>query len=385
MTPVILFISMGWFALSTAACAEAPSTQTSFSERAVLRAGQVVQGDYFAVGPQVEISGIVNGDLYAAGGQVLIDGVVNGDVIVMGGKVTLSGTVAQDARIAGGQVFFSGTIGRNATVGGGDIHLTETARIGENLLTGGGNVQLGGHIGKDARLGAAQVTVTSHIERDLAVVADRVRLTSKAIVGGKLRYWGETAPVIDEEAAVRGAIIRRPLPAGWSLENARRGLFGLRVIATIVSFLSTLILGLVLLWIYPIFTRRVTATMRERPAVALGWGTVALVVIPIVAVSLLVTLFALPVGVILLALYVPTVYLARIYAITCLGQFLFRRQSDSPSLAGTFVAGLVLYSLLSLIPVVGGLLTLLVILFGLGALLMTKKELITTLREQKQV
>ena len=95
----------------------APSTQTSFSERAVLRAGQVVQGDYFAVGPQVEISGIVNGDLYAAGGQVLIDGVVNGDVIVMGGKVTLSGIVAQDARIAGGQVFFSGTIGRNATVG----------------------------------------------------------------------------------------------------------------------------------------------------------------------------------------------------------------------------------------------------------------------------
>ena len=227
--------------------------------------------------------------------------------------------------------------------------------------------------------------MTSHIERDLAVVADRVRLTSKAIVGGKLRYWGETAPVIDEEATVRGAIIRCPLPAGWSLENARRGLFGLRVIATIVSFLSTLIVGLVLLRVYPIFTRRVTTTMRERPAAALGWGTVALVVIPIVAVSFLVTLFALPVGVILLALYVPTVYLARIYAITCLGQFLFRRQSDSPSLAGTFVAGLVLYSLLSLIPVVGGLLTLLVILFGLGALLMTKKELITTLRQQKQV
>ena len=47
--------------------------------------------------------------------------------------------------------------------------------------------------------------------------------------------------------------------------------------------------------------------------------------------------------------------------------------------------GHVLYSLLSLIPVVGGLLTLLTVLFGLGALLVSKKELIATLREQNQV
>lgn len=385
VTPVIFFLSMGWFAFSSMAFAEAPSTQTSFSDRAILRAGQVVQGDYFAAGPQVEISGVVNGDLYAVGGQVLVDGVVNGDVIAAGGKVTLSGTVAQDARIAGGQVLISGTIGRNATVGGGDIHLTETARIGENLLMGGGNVQLGGHIGKDARIGAAKVTVPGHIERDLAVAAESVRLTSKAMVGGKLRHWSETAPVIDEEATVRGAIIRRPLPEGWSFENARRGIFGIWVMAAVVSFLSTLILGLVLLRIYPVFARRVTATMRARPAAALGWGTAAVVIIPVVAISFLVTLFALPVGVVLLALYLPLVYLARVYAIACLGQFLFRRQSDSASPAGAFVVGLILYSLLSLIPVIGGLLTLLVVLFGLGALLMTKKELITTLREQNQV
>ena len=42
------------------------SPRAPFSDRAVLRAGQAVQGDYFAFGPHVEISGIVNGDLYAA-------------------------------------------------------------------------------------------------------------------------------------------------------------------------------------------------------------------------------------------------------------------------------------------------------------------------------
>ncbi|MBA2484514.1 MAG: hypothetical protein H0V35_00160 [Nitrospira sp.] len=361
------------------------SPRASLGERVVLRAGQVVQGDYFAVGPHVEISGIVNGDLYAAGGEVVVNGVVNGDVIVAGGTVSLSGTVAQDARIAGARVTISGTIGRNATLGGADIHLTETAQVRENLLAGGGNVHLAGHVGRDARIGAAKVMVSNEVERDLVVAAGSVRLTSKAVVGRNLRYWSETATSIDEGASVRGTTAQRPLPDGWTLERARRGIFGVRVLAAVVSVLSTLILGLVLLRIYPLFARRVTATMRERPGRSLAWGTVALVGIPIVAVSFLVTLFALPVGVVLFALYVATVYVARVYAIMCLGQFMFRRQADSSSLAGPFVAGLVLYSMLSLIPVVGMVLTVLTMVLGLGALLISKSELIAMLREQNQV
>lgn len=385
VAPFILFMSMGWCAFSSFAVADEPSQRTPLRERAVLRAGQVVQGDYFAFGRHVEISGTVNGDVYAAGGTVLVDGTVNGDLIASGGTITLSGTVSQDARLAGGQVTISGTIGRNATVGGGDIQLTDSAQVHENLLAGGGHVQLAGHVGRDARLGAWTVTVANEIGRDVAVAAESVRLTSKAMIGGKLRYWSEEAPSIDEGATVRGGVTHRPLPEGWNLERARRGIVGVRVMAAVVNFFSTLILGLVLLRVYPVFTGRVTAMMRERPGLSLGWGTVALVVVPIVAVSFLVTLFALPIGVVLLALYVATVYLARIYAVTCLGQFLFRRQPDSSSLAGPFTAGLVLYTLLSLIPIVGGLLTLLTILFGLGALLMTKRELIAALREQNQV
>ncbi|MBP6263968.1 MAG: hypothetical protein KA426_12025 [Nitrospira sp.] len=365
--------------------ADEPAPRAPWKERAVLRAGQVVQGDYFAFGPHVEISGIINGDLYAAGGEVLVDGVVNGDVIVAGAKVILSGTVAQDARVVGAQVTVSGTIGRNATLGGADVHVSETAKVRENLLAGGGHVQLAGSVGRDARVGAWTATVSNQIERDLVVAAGSVRLTSKAMVGGRLRYWGEAAPSIDEEATVRGEMTQRPLPEGWSIERARKGIVGIRLMAAFISFVSTLILGLVLLRVYPMFARRVTATIRERPAPSLGWGTVALVATPVVALSFVVTLFALPIGLFLLALYGATVYLARVYAMTYVGQMLIRRQDDSSSLAWPFVAGLVLYSGLSLLPVIGGLVTLSTVLFGLGALLISKKELVGSLREHNQV
>lgn len=378
---VLLFL---WVA-SPAVFAEDTVARSPLGDRAVLQAGQVVQGDYFAFGPHVEISGIVNGDLYAAGGEITVDGVVNGDVIVAGAKVFVSGTVAQDARVMGAQVTVSGTIGRNATLAGVELHLTETAKIRENLIVGGGHVQLEGPVGRDVRVGAWKATLSNAIARDCIVAAESVRLTSKASVGGRLRYWGDAAPSIDENATVRGPITSRPLPDGWSLERARQGVVGARVLAAVVSFLSTLILGLILLRVYPVFSRRVTAILRDQPGVSLGVGGVVLVVTPVAAVSLVVTLLALPVGVILLALYGVTVYLARIYTMTWAGQWLLRHKDESTSLTRAFTVGLVVYSLLSLVPVVGGLITLGTVLFGLGALLMAKKELIAGLREQQQV
>lgn len=381
----ILAVALFFCAVAATAYADEPSRRMPLQERAVLPAGQVVQGDYFAVGPHVEISGLVNGDVYAAGGDVLVDGTVNGDLIVMGGKVVLSGTVAQDARIAGGQVTISGSIGRNATVGSLDLQVTERAQVQENLLAGGGNVQLAGRVGHDARIGAWHLTVANEVARDLAVAAESVRLTSKASVGGRLRYWGEDPPSIDEGATVRGPVVHRRPPEGWSIERARHGLIGARIAAEFVNFLATLMLGLLLIRVYPLFTDRVTATIRARPGASLGWGAVAFVGIPLLALSFLITLFALPVGMVLLALYGATVYLARAYAITWLGQFLIRRRSEMSSPAGPFVLGLVLYSLLSMIPVVGKVVTLLALFLGLGALLMTKRELVMALREQGQV
>jgi len=70
------------------------------SGHATLPASQVVDGDHFAFGKTVEISGTINGGLYVSGGQVVIDGRVNGDVLVAGGRVSLSGTVSQDVRAA---------------------------------------------------------------------------------------------------------------------------------------------------------------------------------------------------------------------------------------------------------------------------------------------
>ena len=385
MVNILIFMSLALFAMPAAVSGDDDSTRPPTRQRTILPAGHVVHGDYFAFGPRVVISGTVHGDVYVGGGRVLVDGVINGDLIAVGSKVIVSGRVAQDARIISGHVVLIGSIGKNATLVGADIQITRAAGVEGNVVAAGGEVEIDGPVSRDARIAAGSVTVSNHIGRDLSVAGCAVRLTSSAAVDGRVRYWADEEPVIDEGATIHGPVTHRRLPGGWQAEGFRRGFAGLRLFTWGVSLVSTLILGLILLHVYPIFTRRVSSIIRERPWRSLGWGTTALVGTPLVVLALLVTILGLPIGVILLALYLVMLYLARIYAMTYIGQVLLRRTADSSPLSWCFVTGLAVYALLALIPVVGEFVTFMTVLFGLGALLAAEKDLVVALREQKLV
>ena len=369
--------SIGW--------ADEPSERHEWEKRVVLRAGQEVQGDYFAFGSHVEISGIVHGDVYVAGGEVLIDGTVDGDAIVAGGKVTLSGHVTHDARVAGGSVTIGGQVDRNASIAGGDVVLTDSAHIHGSLLAGAGSVQAAAPVERDVRIGAGNVTVSSKIGGDLAVAAANIRLTSKASVGKNLRYWSEEEPSIDEGAQILGTVTKREVPASVRSEQLERGLSRLKMVVGGMSLFSTLLLGLLLLRIYPVFSQQVATTVGIRPWASLGLGGALLVGVPLLIILCMVTVLGIPVGLILGAMYLVTLYVGRVFVMLWIGQKVVRPFSDSMSLSWTFVIGLLAYSMLSFVPLVGRLVVLATMLLGIGALLIVKKEFVSKLRDQKVV
>ena len=367
------------------AWAEESPEQADWRKRVVLRAGQEIQGDYFAFGPHVEISGTVHGDVYAAGGEVLMDGVVDGDLIVAGGDVTISGEVAQDIRIAGGNVTLSGEIYRNATIAGADVHVIESAHVTGNLLTGAGNLVVAGSIDGDVRIGAGKVTLSNETGGDLVVAAAAIRLTSNASVGKDFRYWIDGDPSIDEGAMILGTVTKRQIPKVVKGEEFRRGLAGIKLVAGTVSVVSTLLLGLLLLRIYPVFTPRVAATIQEQPWVTLGVGGALLAGVPLLILLCMVTVLGIPIGLMLSAMYLVTLYLGRVFVMLWAGQRLLGLIRGSPSGAWTFVTGLIAYFIVSLIPLIGGLVTMVTMVTGLGAVLITKKELVQRLRERHEV
>jgi cytoskeletal protein CcmA (bactofilin family) len=352
-----------------------------------LPAGAVINKDYFAYGERVEISGTVNGDVYVAAGEVLVDGRINGDLLAAGGTITISGSVSQNVRVAGGEITLSGKIGRNLTVAGGNVGLNESAAVAGGLVAAGGRVRLAAPVGKDAKIAAGSVLVSGPINGNLEAVTGDVRLTSKAAVSGDLIYWSQRRASITQGAKVGGVVTRKTMP---EFSRPRVGtllgaLAGVVLLAKLVSVVSTLILGLLLVYVFPRYTQSTVSTLRQRPWASLGVGVVALVATPVAAGMLLITVLGVPLALMVTALYLMALYLARVFVIVWIGTALvaWRGREVRPVLG--LMIGLFVYSLLTLIPFIGGVVTLLVILFGLGASLQADRSVFLAAREKGTV
>lgn len=345
-------------------------------KRVVVASGETVEKDYFAFGDSAEISGTINGDLYAFAGQVLIDGKVNGDVIAAGGTVTISGQVSQDVRVAGGQVSISGKLGRNLTVGGGNVDLTGESEVSGGVVAGAGNLSLAGSIAKDVYLGAGNVTISNSVGGDINAGTGQLRLTSKAKVGGSITYWSDRDLSLDSNAKVAGTVSKKTFPARTqvSTEKVLGVLAGVNLFLKIISFVSILILGFLLLHFFPKFADETVATLKARPLASLGFGLLALILTPIAFVLLLISIVGIPLALILLALYLISLFVVRIFVVYWAGQALLNQGGRQAGRFLTFFLGLVVFTIISFVPIVSGIVAFFVLLFGLGAVLLTLQK-----------
>ena len=344
-----------------------------------LSASQVVNGDYFAFGETVEISGTINGDLYATGGQVIIDGRVNGDLLVAGGRVSLSGTVSQDVRATGGHVTITGSIGRNLTVAAGNLELTPSAVVRGGLVAAGGNVDLSAPLGGTAKVAAGTLMVSNRVGGDVDAAVGTLRIASRADIQGDVNYWSGREARVSEGARIQGKIVRNVPPPRPRLFPAAMFAWLLLVLA---NFVCTLILGLLSVRFLPRFHQSVVTTVRERPWASLGIGFVAAVVVPVVCTLLIATVVAIPLALILLIALLIILYWARIYVIGRIGEAILGRLRPNSGPIAAFVLGLFVYYLFVIIPFIGWFVVPLVMLFGLGAELIARKNFYLSARRQ---
>lgn len=300
--------------------------ETRSGETVVIEEGETV-GDLTAFAGTVVIQGTVDGDLEAFGGDVLVEGEVTGNVDAFAGNVRVVGEV-------GGEV----------SAAAGNVVVAEGASVG-SLSAAAGNVAIEGRVAGDVDAAAGSVT-----------------LGPAATVEGDLTYGGELNRHPD--AQVAGSVTEEspgaPTPFGevptlppwlgplyWSLVN--------------------LVLGAVLLAVFPRFSDRVAATARTEPARSGGIGLLALVGIPVALALVAITVVGIPLTVAGAFVFVLLVWVASVYGRFAVGAWLLSL-ADAENRWAALVVGLLVVLVVSLIPFLGGLVEFLVLLVGLGAL-----------------
>lgn len=335
----------------------------------ILPSDVVYNGDYFATGGSVEISGTVNGDVYIFAEQVTIDGLVNGDLLCCGGSIDISGRVTHNCRILGGQVLISGEIGKNATVAAGNLQLLSSAFLGGNLVATAGNVDLAAKIGSDATILASNLRVSSQINNDLQSYVGQMRITSRAVIGRNLDYRSNNPAWIEAGATIHGTTTYHPsfvheLVKGTWIQSL---LVGSKIVAILMNFFYTFVIGLILIKVFPKNLESALYELKKHPLKSFSYGLMLLILLPLASLLMLMTILGIPFALTLIALNIIGFYTAKVYCIIWASNWIFAKFKMRANRLPSFFLGLVIYFCLTPIPVFGTILAFVFMLLGLGA------------------
>ena len=219
-----------------------------------------------------------------------------------------------------------------------------------------GDVLVRGTVKGDLVVINGEVTLRGSVTGDVIAGKDKVIVGDRGRIGGDLRY-GDKKPEGATSDKVKGDVKRFDIesiaaPAGAGI------VLGLWLAVTVSIFL----LGLVLLLLFP---RAADAVTRVGAGKSLLVGLLLFILLPILALVALVTIIGLPLGLVLLLAFVVLLAIGYVSAAWLLGRRILK-PPKARILA--FLVGLVLLRLLALIPFVGGLISFLATLLGLGAL-----------------
>lgn len=332
--------------------------------------GQVVNDDLYIAGGTVQIDGRVNGDVVVAGGTVAINGEVSGNVIAVGGTIAIAGPVGGSVRAAGGSMTVNGPVADDVLFGGGQLTLGTGARIGRDLWLGSGLASVPAPVGRNLVASAGELTIGGPVGGDVRAEVATLRLTSGAHIAGNLWYASEREAEIAPGATVRGRVERQVRAPRAESPHAEQ------VVGRLVGWLSALVgvfaLGLLLVFVFPLFSRRASDIVVGSPWVSLGLGIVLLVSVPLAALVLFVAGLVVGgwwLGLLALALYGSALACGYVLVGLAVGRWVLARVGRSGMhLVWALLLGLLVLLLLGELPYIGWVITALALLFGLGAL-----------------
>ena len=408
-------------------------------DKVVIQSNEVINDDLYVGANEFTLDGTVNGDLIVFAQMVTVNGTVNGDLMTGAQTVVINGTVTGDGRAAasvlfigekakiGGDLLGAGyslevrkgsTVGRDAVFAGGQILLD--AAVTRNVTAYTGALEIGGTVGGDvkAKVGEAGQSQagpppTMFMPQSTVPVPSikpGLTIDPAAKIQGNLEYT-QNNNLTFPAGVVAGKITRMQPPANETRPSAQETA-GQKVVKwgfnLLRSLVTLILLGLLLLWLFPVFIQSPSEKLQAKPWPSLGWGVITyagfffailliifLMILGAVIFGLLtlgslsgtiivlgiLALFGLIVGFVL-----ATSFVAKIVFGMALGKWILARANSPlaenrywPMVIGVAIT-IAVIALLSfpLIPgFLGGLLNFIIVLFGLGALWLWGREALT--------
>lgn len=325
-------------------------------------ATQVLKGDFYGLASQMTISGPAEEDAYIGGEAVTVTAPVAKDLTVLGGVVQIHGDIGDDLRIVGGKV----TLGEVAVKGdvvvlGGTLTILSGAKIEGDILFMGGDLSVEGDV-KGAIHGTSEnVRINGNVGGDIEYTSTKsFALGDKANILGNIQYKS----IDDMKRATNAKVVGEVQKIKVTAESNKD------ILKVYFFFVSVLLFSA--LGFYLIARRYVVVLLsivERTPGVSGLVGLGVFLVLPFVSVLLLLSAVGILGGITLFVAYILLILIATALAGIQLGyiaQKLIMKKSEVTLM--TVCSGVVIFSFLTLVPVIGGFVMFGAVMVMLGAL-----------------
>ena len=368
---------------------------------------------------ELNIFGVVNGNVYSNIGQVIIAGDVNGNVEANMGQVIIDGNVGGDVKARMGEVTVDGSVGGNLIADLGAANVEGT--VGGNIDSGFGELRINGTVAGNVNSKGGTVIINGIVQGDVILDQGVVELGPEAVVTGKI-YVGKGIIRKAETAIVGSVEITEELPVSELQENANSdgyrfnglngnfveniieevtgaidrsfrdarfmphmsrtrhwpffqfpfmGSYG-NVARGVINMLIMFALAALTYTLFPLQVKAAGYAVSVKTGPVIGWGILAAVMAIPLMILLAITVIGIPlifVEIIFLAVAVILGYTGIAHLV---GNRVINAASSNPANPLAAIAlGVLLIGLISMIPLLGFLVSLAVYILAIGAALAT--------------
>jgi cytoskeletal protein CcmA (bactofilin family) len=323
-------------------------------------------------GATVRTDGPVNGDLIAAAGRINVNHAVSGDAVLAAGSIEVYGNIGDDLRAAGGVVSVSGSVAGEAMLAGGSIALGPDAEVSGRARLVGSDVVVGGKMRNGLKVYANKILVLGEVNGPVQLAGEQIEILGSARILGDITYSSGQIIKIDSGAKIAGKVTRNS--DVFEFPRPRLDMPALPALRPLL-LLGLLAAGLLLIAMFPRFTRATLLAFGGAPLKSLGLGTAVFFSLPPVILLLVITIIGIPIALALSAIYFMALLVGYLIIAFFIGDRLLGilRKKSEPGMgwrASSLAASLLLLWLIHNLPYIGNLAIFVLLLAGLGAMIL---------------
>ncbi|HOO28663.1 MAG TPA: polymer-forming cytoskeletal protein, partial [Lachnospiraceae bacterium] len=281
------------------------------------------------VSEEINESDSVGNVFYAGDSTVLDNTLAKKDVYMFGNSCKFNNSdISQDAIIAGNTISFKDTaiegsmrtagysilinnttVSHNITAAANSIDIDSGSTCDAALLCGS-SVSFDGTCG-DLKVAAGTVTINGVVTGDALISADKISIGPNAVINGNLKVESGKEPTISEKASIENLDFEKVENHSEMIEKVS---FGAMVAHKLLSRLYWIpALALIALTFCFIFGKALDgsgAMLKKKPAIMLGSGAITLFALPVALILLCITYIGLPLAGLILLLMLPVMFFA---------------------------------------------------------------------------